>query len=53
MECKYYSYHGEVSIANNYSEAQTTELGGQMKSHRDMHQINGQIGVQLNIWTAG
>ena len=49
----YYSDNGEVSIANNYSEAQTTEEGGQMKSKGEVEQTDGWIGVQYPIWTAG
>jgi len=53
MECKYYSNHGEVSIANNYSEVQTTEQVGEIKSQGEVDQTNGWIGVQYPIWTAG
>ena len=53
MECKYYSDHGKVSIANNYSEAQKTEHGEQLKRQGDIDQIKGQMWVLFNIWMAG
>ena len=42
-----------IGLKNYYSEAQLTELVGEMKSRGAADQLEGRDWVQFPIWTAG